>query len=204
MFDNIKEPLPNSVKILNFKAGIHPEAGLESALDVARGLPSVGNNFDNFMNNITEGVINRHSRREMFRSTSNTREVAAYGGGGRCHGGRGRGRERGRGGRGRDRSMVMSRRATNIPDKIVIDGKELYPFKSYSNNEYQELNSNQRNKLRKARLKIVPIAWIIDPLVPLSVKAFAKHLVPIMNLPLQLMLKVIWILYQPKNMMKQT
>ena len=80
----------DSVKIRNFKAGIRPEAGLESALDIARGLLSVGNNFDNFVNNITEGVINRRSRREMFRSTGNTREVAAYGRGGRGRGGRGR------------------------------------------------------------------------------------------------------------------
>ena len=89
----------------------------------------------------------------MLRSTGNTCKVAAYGQGGRGRGSRGRGRGRGRGSRGRDRSRVTSRRANNIPDKIVVDGKELYPFKSYSNNEYQELNSNQRNKLRKACLR---------------------------------------------------
>ena len=89
MFDNIKEPLPDSIKILNFKADIRPEAGLDSALDVSRGLLNVGNNFDNFVNNITEGVINCRSRREMFRSTSNTREVAAYGRSDRDCGGRG-------------------------------------------------------------------------------------------------------------------
>ena len=98
MFDNIKEPLPDSIKILNFKARIHPEAGLESALDVARGLPNVGNNFDNFVNNITEGIINCRSRCEIFRSTNNTREVVAYCRSGRDRGGRGRGRGRGRGG----------------------------------------------------------------------------------------------------------
>ena len=154
MFDNIKEPLPDSIKILNFKAGIRPEAGLESALDVARGLPNVGNNFDNFVNNITEGVINRRSRREMFRSTSNTREVAAFGRSGRDRGGRGRGRGRGRGGRGRGRGRgrYNYRRNYNTPDKIIVEGKELYPFKSYSNDEYQELNYNQKNELRKARL----------------------------------------------------
>ena len=35
MFSDAKEPLPETIKILSFKSGIRPEAGLESALDVA-------------------------------------------------------------------------------------------------------------------------------------------------------------------------
>ena len=46
MFEDVGEPLSESIKILYFKGGIRPEAGLESALNVARGLPNVNNNFD--------------------------------------------------------------------------------------------------------------------------------------------------------------
>ena len=156
MFEDVGEPLSESIKILNFKGGIRPEAGLESALDVARGLQNVNNNFDNFSNHITEGVTNRRSRREMFRTSSNTREVSAYGRGGRGRGGgrvRGRGRS-GRGsGRGRGRGRHNNRRATSVPEKINIEGKDLFPSKTYSAEEYNELSYNQRNELRKARLR---------------------------------------------------
>ena len=154
MFEDVGEPLSESIKILNFKGGIRPEAGLESALDVARGLQDVNNNFDNFSNHITEGVTNRRSRREMFRTSSNTREVSAYGRGARGRGG-GRVRGRGRSGRGssrgRGRGRHNNRRLTSIPEKINVEGKDLFPNKTYSAEEYNDLSYNQRNELRKAR-----------------------------------------------------
>ena len=130
-----------------------PEAGLESALDVARGLPNLSNNFDLFANHITEGVANRRSRKELFKSTPNQREVSAF-----QRNNRGRGRGRGRGGRGRgNRGRGRGRgrynsRPRNIPDSITVEGKVLYPNKTYSADEYNGLSNNQKDELRKARL----------------------------------------------------
>ena len=152
MFEDVGEPLSESIKILNFKGGIRPEAGLESALDVARGLPNLNSNFDLFANHITEGVANRRSRRELFKSTPNQREVSALQrnnqgrGRGRGRGGRGRGNR----GRGRGRGRYNSR-PRNIPDSITIEGKVLYPNKTYSADEYNSLSNNQKDGLRRAR-----------------------------------------------------
>ena len=152
MFEDVGEPLSESIKILNFKGGIRPEAGLESALDVARGLPNLSNNFDLFANHITEGVANRRSRRELFKSTPNQREVSAF-----QRNNRGRGRGRGRGGRGRGyrgRGRGRGRynsRPRNVPESINVEGKVLYPNKTYSADEYNSLSNNQKDELRKAR-----------------------------------------------------
>ena len=45
LFTDAGEPLPESIKILNFKNGIRPEAGLESAIDVARKTPQINSAF---------------------------------------------------------------------------------------------------------------------------------------------------------------
>ena len=131
MFEDVGELLSDSIKILNFKGGIRPEAGLESARDVARGLPIVNNNFDLFSNHITEGLANRHSRRELFKSTPNQSEVSAFQ---RNNRGRERGRGRGRGGRGRGfRGRGRGRynsRTRNVPNSITVKGKTLYPNKT--------------------------------------------------------------------------
>ena len=131
IFQDVKKPLPESIKILNFKNGIRPEAGLESALDVARGLANVNENFDNFSNYLTEGVTNRRSRTELFRNSS-IREVSSYNRGGRGRGrghtgrggrsGRGRGRGHGRGcGRGRGRGTSSYHYS---PEKLLLRGKQ--------------------------------------------------------------------------------
>ena len=158
MFEDVGEPLSESIKILNFKSGIRPEAGLESALDVARGLPNLSNNFDLFANHITEGVANRRSRRELFKAAPNQREVSAFhrnsrgSGRGRGRGGRyGRGRGNRNQGRGRGRFNSRSR---NRPESIDVEGKTLYPNKTYSFDEYQTLSNNQKDELRKARLGV--------------------------------------------------
>ena len=152
MFADVGEPLTESIKILHFKGGIRPEAGLESALDVARGLPNVNANFELFVNHITEGVANRRSRRDLFKSSPQQREVSAI-----HRNTRGRGRGRGRGGRnrnfrgrgrGRGRSNYQSRR---IPNSISVEGKVLYPTKTYSPEEYVSLSNIQKDELRKAR-----------------------------------------------------
>ena len=152
MFEDVGEPLTESIKILHFKGGICPKAGLESALDVARGLPNVNTNFDLFANHITEGVANRRSCRELFKSTPQQREVSALQrnnrGGGRGRGCGGRGKNfRGRG-HGRGRSNYHPR---NIPNNIMVGGKVLYPNKTYSPEEYNSLSNTQKDELRRAR-----------------------------------------------------
>ena len=152
MFEDVGEPLTESIKILHFKGGIRPEAGLESALDVARGLPNVNTNFDLFANHITEGVANCRSRCELFKSTPQQREVSAL-----QRNNRGRGRGRGRGGRGknfRGRGRGRGRsnyRPRNIPNNITVGGKVLYPNKTYSPEEYNSLSNTQKDELRRAR-----------------------------------------------------
>ena len=46
MFEDINEPLTESMKILFLKGGIRPEAALRSSLEVSKGLPGVNHNFD--------------------------------------------------------------------------------------------------------------------------------------------------------------
>ena len=152
LFYEAGEELSDTIKILNFKSGIRPEAGLESTIEVARATPAINKNFEKFVNHLTEGVANRRSREEMFRASGNIREVAAYGRGFRGRGGRGRGRGRNQPFRGRGRGRAGYRkRPHNIPDKIIVEGMELYPSKSYSSSEYQNLSYKQKSELRKAR-----------------------------------------------------
>ena len=156
MFFDAKEPLADTIKILNFKTGIRPEAGLESSIDAARAIPELKSNFEKYVNYLSEGVANRRSRKETFKSVNNQREVASYGRGGRGRG-RGRGRGFGRGfgrsynnrGRGRGRARFHSR--ANVPQSINVDGKTLYPSKTYSPEEYNALTNNQKDELRRAR-----------------------------------------------------
>ena len=110
----------------------------------------MNNNFDLFSNHITEGVANRRSRRELFKSTPNQREVSAFHRNNRGRG-RGRGRSgRGRGFRGRGRGRYNPR-TRNVPNSITVEGKALYPNKTYSANEYNSLSNFQKDELRKAR-----------------------------------------------------
>ena len=46
IFEDINEPLTESMKILFFKGAIRPEAALESSIEVAKGYPGVSDNFD--------------------------------------------------------------------------------------------------------------------------------------------------------------
>ena len=162
MFEDVGEPLTDSMKILHFKSGIRPEAGLESALDVARGLPHVMESFDSYVNHVTEGVTNRRTRQEAFKN-SNTRDVHAvhrsgrgrgnFGGRGYFKGGRSRGRGRGRGrGRFNRGGGRYHRLSSNIPRQITVEGVTLYPSKGYPPEEYDALSINQKRELRNARL----------------------------------------------------
>ena len=66
VIQDVGEPSTESIKILNFKWGIRPEVGLESTLDVARGLTNVNKTFDSFSDYITEGGTSWISRRELL------------------------------------------------------------------------------------------------------------------------------------------
>ena len=171
-FEEINEPLPESMKILHLKTGIRPEAGLEAELAVARAKPEINTSFDAFVTQITEGIANRRSRQGTFQMTS-SREVSSFNttsrgrgrargsGRGTYHGGVGRGYRsinRGRSysrrrGRGRNsNSLSMYRRNNSIPSEIVVEGKTLYPNKDYSAEEYNSLSYNQKGSLRRARV----------------------------------------------------
>ena len=102
-FEEINEPLPESMKILHLKTGIRPEAGLEAGLAVARSRPDINTTFDSFVTQITKGIANRRSRQGTFKMAPG-REVSSFNiaTGDRSrgrnsvrhsyHGGRGRGR----------------------------------------------------------------------------------------------------------------
>ena len=152
-FEEVNEPLTESMKVMHFKTGIK-DVRLESELAVARSIPEVNRTFDNFVNQLTEGVANRRSRQDAPSSTR--REVSGITGGS----GRGRGRRRGRfggrggrsfrgrgfrGGRGRGRGR------NDIPNSITVDGKNLYPGRTYSQEEYSQLTYKQKGELRRAR-----------------------------------------------------
>jgi len=167
-FEEINEPLPESMKILHLKTGIRPEAGLEAELAVARSRPNVNTSFDAFVTQITEGIANRRSRQGIFKMATG-REVSSFnmapGGRGRgrgpgrhsYRGGRGRGRFPGRGrfygrGRGRGRGSSSYRRNNNVPSEIVVEGKTLFPNRDYTPEEYNSLTYNQKGSLRRARV----------------------------------------------------
>ena len=167
-FEEINEPLPESMKILHLKTGIRPEAGLEAELAVARSRPNINTSFDSFVTQITEGIANRRSRQGTFKMAPG-REVSSFNmatsgrgrgrGSGRhpYHGGRGRGRFPGRGrfyGRGRGRGRGSSyRRNNNVPSEIIVEGKTLFPNKDYTAEEYNSLSYNQKGSLRRARVR---------------------------------------------------
>ena len=171
-FEEINEPLPESMKILHLKTGIRPEAGLEAELAVARAKPDINASFDTFVTQITEGIANRRSRQGTFKIATG-REVSSFntssrfrgrgrrsgrgtyrGGGGRGYRSNNRGRSYGRGrGRGRgSNSSSTFRRNNNVPSEIVVEGKTLYPNKDYSADEYNTLSYNQKGILRRARV----------------------------------------------------
>jgi len=171
MFDDIGEALPESLKILYFKGGIRPEAGLESSMEVAKGLPNVGTSFELFVNHMTESVTNKRSRAEVLK-ISQPRHVAgssatgrgrgrAPGRGGRFGGRSSRGERGGRSFRGRGRLVRrsmnyggLSSPDTNIPETIVVEGKTLYPRRVYQKSEYDQLSYSQKGELSKARKNV--------------------------------------------------
>ena len=162
LFADIGEPLTDSLKILYFKGGIRPESGLESSMEVAKSLPNTRDNFEEYVNHLTESVSNKRSRSETFKS-ADTRYVS--GNDSRRGRGRGRGRHPGRFpsrgyGRGRGRSGRTSfhtnystNNRDNIPETISVDGKTLYPRQVYKRSDYDQLTSAQRVALREARSK---------------------------------------------------
>ena len=166
MFEDINEPLTESMKILFLKGDIRPEAALESSLEVAKGLPGVSDNFDRFVSHITSSVTNKRSRAEILkvaqtRQVSTFRSDRAYGSGrGKgFRGGPGRGRfGRGPNGRGRGRmrntnnfSYDYRNNTSNrsIPEMILVEGKTLYPRRIYQKNEYNQLTHIQKGELLK-------------------------------------------------------
>ena len=168
MFDDINEPLTDSFKILYMKGGIRPEAGLESSLEVAKGLPDINSSFDLFVNHLTESVTNRRSRAEVLKM-SQPRNVSSFQASGR--GSRGRppfrgGRSIGRFGRGRGGRSVRGRGRgrgnfnygggapdQSIPETIVVEGKTLYPRRVYHKSDYEALSYTQKGELSKARTR---------------------------------------------------
>ena len=164
MFDDIGEPLTDSLKILYLKGGIRPESGLESSMEVAKGLPHTRNNFEEYVNHLTESVSNKRSRAETFKSADSryvassetSRRGRGRGRGRFSHGGRSFGRGFGRSARGRGRSFYTSYTSNNrdnIPESINVEGKTLYPRQVYKRTEYDQLTPGQRSALREARSK---------------------------------------------------
>ena len=169
MFDNIKEPITDSMKILYIKGGIRPEAGLESSLEVAKGLPNVNTSFDLFVNHLTKSVTNKRSRAETLK-ISQPRNVSAasvagrgrgrfHGRGGRLSGRFHRGGRGGRFGRGRGRGRGNSNYGGGAPDQsipqsITVEGKTLYPRRVYHKQDYEQLSYTQKGELQRARRSI--------------------------------------------------
>ena len=160
MFQEIGEPLTESMKILYLKGGIRAEAALEASLEVAKGLPNVSTNFDLFVNHITESVTNKRSRAETLKAAQ-SRQVSGLRGGRGRGGGRG-GRFSSRGGRsgsfrgrGRGRGSYSYGNHSNpdIPETIVVEGKTLYPRRVYKKTEYDKLTYTQKGELMRAREK---------------------------------------------------
>ena len=60
IFEDMQEPLTESMKIMYFKKGIRSESGLESELTVVRGIANVNLNFDSFH----QSVNRRNSQQE--------------------------------------------------------------------------------------------------------------------------------------------
>ena len=169
MFDDIGEPLTDSLKILYMKGGIRPESGLESSLEVAKGLPNVNSKFDLFVNHVTESVTNRRSRAEMLRiaqprhvsgSFARGRGFRAPFRGGRSGGRFHRGGRAGRSFRGRGRGPRGNYNYgggapnSSIPETISVEGKTLYPRKVYHKSEYDQLSFAQKDELSKARRSV--------------------------------------------------
>ena len=163
IFEDIEEPLTESMKIMYLKAGIRAEAGLDASLDVAKNFPNLNESFDAFSNHLTSSITNRRSRNEMSKYT-NSRIVAgnesneplrnagrgrgrAFRGGGRF---RGNGRGRGRAGR-RPTYNSVHYNNDKVPETIHVEGKTLYPRRIYQKGEYNKLTPSQKSELYKAR-----------------------------------------------------
>ena len=169
IFEDINEPLTESMKIMYLKTAIRPEAGLEASLEVAKNLPDINVSFDAFSNHLTSSVTNKRSRSEMMRITSprmvagsEATESSRRTGRGRGRGGRfnqsGRfpGRGRGRGGRKSAYNSGPTYNSANynnskVPETIHVDGKTLYPRRIYQRSEYSQLTPSQKAELYKAR-----------------------------------------------------
>ena len=165
IFEDVNEPISESMKIDFFKCGIRSEANLESELAVARGRSDASVSFDSYVYQLTKGVSNRRSREATFRNLP--REVSSYhatgrgrgrGGGkerysNRLHRGRGCGRDYGKGSsRGRYLGRLRVTRHAGISNSITVDGTTLYPYKTYTQEEYNQLSYHQKDKLRSARV----------------------------------------------------
>ena len=145
--------LDTSSKIQYFKAGIKANAGLETDLSVIRSRPELKDNFDKFVNYLSESVATRSSRlsnldASVDRKVSGLHNSNFNGGRGR---GRGRGRGNGRGGRGRGRGYGRGGSSSNNNGSKnesfrMVDGKKI-ENKKYPFNEYQKLNGAQRKAL---------------------------------------------------------
>ena len=72
MFNDIGEPLSDSIKILCLKGWFHPEAGLELSMEVAKGLPDMRDSFDKYTNRFTESVINRRGCLDVLKLATQT------------------------------------------------------------------------------------------------------------------------------------
>ena len=133
---------------------------------MAKGLPHTRNNFEEYVNHLTESVSTKRSRSEIVRAM-NTRYISAN------ETARGRGRGRGRSrfpgrfsgrGRGRGRAPFYARynahsnsSKSNIPESITVEGKTLYPRRVYRRAEYDQLSLGQRSALKEARAKVSSI-----------------------------------------------
>ena len=170
LYSETGEPLTENMKILNFKTGIRSSAGLEGTIETARANPNVNLTFDSYVNFLTEGVMNKRSRERLHKQTAVPRQVSDYetSSSGTNHSGRGRGRGRGgrggrggrfggrggrfNGGRGGGRFGSQGRGNQNNEGYYVfVDGKKLYPNKTYTADEYSNLTYNQKGALRRAR-----------------------------------------------------
>lgn len=163
IFEDIGEPLTESLKIMYLKTAIRGEAGLDASLDVAKNFPNLNESFDAFSNHLTSSITNRRSRSEMtrnmnprvvagnetFESSRNTSRGRGRGfrGGGRF---RGNGRGRGRGGRKPTYNSVHYNN-DKVPETITVEGKILFPRRIYQKTEYNRLTPTQKSELYKAR-----------------------------------------------------
>ena len=126
---------------------------METDLSVIRSRPELKDNFDKFVNYLSDSVATRSSRlsnldASVDRKVSGLHNSNFNGGRGR---GRGRGRGNGRGGRGRGRGYGRGGSSSNNNGSKnesfrMVDGKKT-ENKKYPFNEYKKLNGAQRKAL---------------------------------------------------------